>query len=443
MAMIRPEIDMKDSGIEYVGAIPKDWDLVRLRAYFGERKNKNKDGNETNLLSLSYGRIIRKNIDKTDGLLPASFNTYNIVEKNDIIIRPTDLQNDKRSLRTGLVTEHGIITSAYIDLMPIGNVDSRFVHYLLHSYDILKVFYNMGSGVRQGLNYSEFSKLKVPMPLLSEQQAIADYLDETCSRIDEIIAEAKASIDEYKELKQSILFETMTRGIQSDRKYKTCDYEWLGKVPEDWSLMKITHILDDNDSYPIGDGDHGLIKTDSYKSEGIPYIRVQNIGWGTPLLMDNVVYISKEDNERIKGSQLKPGDVLFVKTGATIGKTAIVPNNIPISNTTSHVGKITVSKEHNSKYIFYLLSSFIGYKQFWDIACMKATRPELSISEIKQMKVLIPSTRDEEDEIVEYLDNKLPEYETLICIKESLINDLEAYKKSLIYEVVTGKRRVV
>ena len=159
--------------------------------------------------------------------------------------------------------------------------------------------------------------------------------------------------------------------------------------------------------------------------------------------MDNVVYISKEDNERIKGSQLKPGDVLFVKTGATIGKTAIVPNNIPISNTTSHVGKITVSKEHNSKYIFYLLSSFIGYKQFWDIACMKATRPELSISEIKQMKVLIPSTRDEEDEIVEYLDNKLPEYETLICIKESLINDLEAYKKSLIYEVVTGKRRVV
>lgn len=185
--VIRPETEMKDSGIEYVGAIPNDWDLVRLRAYFGERKNKNKDGNETNLLSLSYGRIIRKNIDKTDGLLPVSFNTYNIVEKNDIIIRPTDLQNDKRSLRTGLVTEHGIITSAYIDLMPIGNVDSRFVHYLLHSYDILKVFYNMGSGVRQGLNYSEFSKLKVPMPLLSEQQAIADYLDETCSKIDVVL----------------------------------------------------------------------------------------------------------------------------------------------------------------------------------------------------------------------------------------------------------------
>lgn len=332
------------------------------------------------------------------------------------------------------VTEHALIASDKLNLV------EEYYGYVFESMNLIQYSKSSAQPVISG---DTLQKLRFPVPELSEQQAIADYLDETCSKIDEIIAEAKASIEEYKELKQSILFETMTRGIQSDRKYKTCDYEWLGKVPEDWSLMKITHILDDNDSYPIGDGDHGLIKTDSYKSEGIPYIRVQNIGWGTPLLMDNVVYISKEDNERIKGSQLKPGDVLFVKTGATIGKTAIVPNNIPISNTTSHVGKITVSKEHNSKYIFYLLSSFIGYKQFWDIACMKATRPELSISEIKQMKVLIPSTRDEEDEIVEYLDNKLPEYETLICIKESLINDLEAYKKSLIYEVVTGKRRVV
>ena len=332
------------------------------------------------------------------------------------------------------VTEHALIASDKLNLV------EEYYGYVFESMNLIQYSKSSAQPVISG---DTLQKLRFPVPELSEQQAIADYLDETCSKIDEIIAEAKASIEEYKELKQSILFETMTRGIQSDRKYKTCDYEWLGKVPEDWSLMKITHILDDNDSYPIGDGDHGLIKTDSYKSEGIPYIRVQNIGWVTPLLMDNVVYISKEDNERIKGSQLKPGDVLFVKTGATIGKTAIVPNNIPISNTTSHVGKITVSKEHNSKYIFYLLSSFIGYKQFWDIACMKATRPELSISEIKQMKVLIPSTRDEEDEIVEYLDNKLPEYETLICIKESLINDLEAYKKSLIYEVVTGKRRVV
>lgn len=425
--VIRPETEMKDSGIEWIGNIPNDWKVSRVGNFF----------------SFSSGDSLTNEDIRDDGMylvygangIRGYYFKYNLDKKRILLGRVGALVGNVHIVDEKVwVTEHALIASDKLNLV------EEYYGYVFESMNLIQYSKSSAQPVISG---DTLQKLRFPVPELSEQQAIADYLDETCSKIDEIIAEAKASIEEYKELKQSILFETMTRGIQSDRKYKTCDYEWLGKVPEDWSLMKITHILDDNDSYPIGDGDHGLIKTDSYKSEGIPYIRVQNIGWGTPLLMDNVVYISKEDNERIKGSQLKPGDVLFVKTGATIGKTAIVPNNIPISNTTSHVGKITVSKEHNSKYIFYLLSSFIGYKQFWDIACMKATRPELSISEIKQMKVLIPSTRDEEDEIVEYLDNKLPEYETLICIKESLINDLEAYKKSLIYEVVTGKRRVV
>ena len=425
--VIRPETEMKDSGIEWIGNIPNDWKVSRVGNFF----------------SFSSGDSLTNEDIRDDGMylvygangIRGYYFKYNLDKKRILLGRVGALAGNVHIVDEKVwVTEHALIASDKLNLV------EEYYGYVFESMNLIQYSKSSAQPVISG---DTLQKLRFPVPELSEQQAIADYLDETCSKIDEIIAEAKASIEEYKELKQSILFETMTRGIQSDRKYKTCDYEWLGKVPEDWSLMKITHILDDNDSYPIGDGDHGLIKTDSYKSEGIPYIRVQNIGWGTPLLMDNVVYISKEDNERIKGSQLKPGDVLFVKTGATIGKTAIVPNNIPISNTTSHVGKITVSKEPNSKYIFYLLSSFIGYKQFWDIACMKATRPELSISEIKQMKVLIPSTRDEEDEIVEYLDNKLPEYETLICIKESLINDLEAYKKSLIYEVVTGKRRVV
>lgn len=446
MAMIRPDTEMKDSGIECIESIPKGWITERIKNLFSERNEKVDDAEPNELLSVSeyYGVAPRSEKINSDTVLvrAESLQGYKRCEKNDIV---SNIMLAWKGAM-GISQYRGVVSPSYCVYAPQKDICSQYYHYLFRTDAYKGLFKKYSTGIiesRLRLYTEQFFERRAIVPPLSEQQAIADYLDEACSKIDEIIAEAKASIDEYKELKQSILFETMTRGIQSDRKYKTCDYEWLGKVPEDWSLMKIIHILDDNDSYPIGDGDHGLIKTDSYKSEGIPYIRVQNIGWGTPLLMDNVVYISKEDNERIKGSQLKPGDVLFVKTGATIGKTAIVPNNIPISNTTSHVGKITVSKEHNSKYIFYLLSSFIGYKQFWDIACMKATRPELSISEIKQMKVLIPSTRDEEDEIVEYLDNKLPEYETLICIKESLINDLEAYKKSLIYEVVTGKRKVV
>jgi len=173
---LNPDAETKDSGIEWVGAIPAHWSIHPVYNYFGERKNKNSFGNEDNLLSLSYGRVIRKDINTSDGLLPESFNTYNIVEAGDIIIRPTDLQNDKRSLRTGLVKEHGIITSAYIDLCPLKQVDSRYFHFLLHAYDVMKVFYNMGNGVRQGLNYSEFSRLMVFEPPYEEQVAMADYL---------------------------------------------------------------------------------------------------------------------------------------------------------------------------------------------------------------------------------------------------------------------------
>lgn len=203
-------VSMKDSGIEWVGEIPATWDVHPVYVYFGERKNKNYALQEQNLLSLSYGKIIRKDIDTVGGLLPSSFNTYNIVEAGDIIIRPTDLQNDKRSLRTGLVTEKGIITSAYIDLAPKGNINSEYFHYLLHSYDIQKVFYNMGNGVRQGLNYSEFSKLMVFAPPRDEQDSIVSYLNDRCSEIESIIAQKQEQLSVLADYKKSIIYEYVT-----------------------------------------------------------------------------------------------------------------------------------------------------------------------------------------------------------------------------------------
>lgn len=207
---LNPDAEMKDSGIEWVGMIPAHWPVHPVYTYFGERKNKNRFGTEDNLLSLSYGRVIRKDINTSDGLLPESFNTYNIVEAGDIIIRPTDLQNDKRSLRTGLVKEHGIITSAYIDLCPIKKVDSRYFHFLLHAYDVMKVFYNMGNGVRQGLNYSEFSRLMVFEPKYEEQVAIADFLDGKVAEIDGIIDQKKEQLEVLDSYKKSLIYEYVT-----------------------------------------------------------------------------------------------------------------------------------------------------------------------------------------------------------------------------------------
>lgn len=207
---LNPDAEMKNSGIEWIGEIPATWNIHPVYSYFRERKNKNSLGNENNLLSLSYGRIIRKDINANGGLLPESFNTYNIVEADDIIIRPTDLQNDKRSLRTGLVKEHGIITSAYIDLCPIKHVDSRYFHYLLHAYDVMKVFYNMGNGVRQGLNYSEFSKLMVFEPSYAEQVSIANYLDKKCTEINACIDDKQRQLEVLEEYKKSLIYEYVT-----------------------------------------------------------------------------------------------------------------------------------------------------------------------------------------------------------------------------------------
>ena len=204
---LNPDAEMKDSGIECVGNIPVHWDVRPLYYYFAERKKKNYLGQEQNLLSLSYGKVIRKDINTSEGLLPDSFNGYNIIEPGDIVLRLTDLQNDKRSLRTGLVKEHGIITSAYVTLKAAKEVVPEYFHYLLHAYDVMKVLYNMGNGVRQGLNYSELSKMHIVAPPLDEQKNIAARLDCVCKGIESIIASKKQQLAVIDSYKKSLIYE--------------------------------------------------------------------------------------------------------------------------------------------------------------------------------------------------------------------------------------------
>lgn len=207
---LNPDVEMKDSGIEWVESIPAHWDVRPLYYYFAERKKKNYLGQEQNLLSLSYGKVIRKDINTSEGLLPDSFNGYNIIEPGDIVLRLTDLQNDKRSLRTGLVKEHGIITSAYVTLKAAKEVVPEYFHYLLHAYDVMKVLYNMGNGVRQGLNYSELSKMHIVAPPLDEQKNIAARLDCVCKGIESIIASKKQQLAVIDSYKKSLIYEYVT-----------------------------------------------------------------------------------------------------------------------------------------------------------------------------------------------------------------------------------------
>ena len=199
--------------MEWIGEIPEDWDVKQLRTYFSRRINKNIHLQEKNLLSLSYGRIVRKNIDTKEGLLPESFDGYNIVEDGDIVIRGTDLQNDHRSLRTGLVTERGIITSAYMTLRSKENVNSTYYHYLLHCYDISKVFYSMGGGLRQSLDYWEFIRMPVLHPTDREQEEIISYIKTKCAAIDAAIEKKKKAIEKLEEYKKSLIYYAVTGKI--------------------------------------------------------------------------------------------------------------------------------------------------------------------------------------------------------------------------------------
>ena len=213
--------------------------------------------------------------------------------------------------------------------------------------------------------------------------------------------------------------------------------EWIGDIPDEWKCLRLAYIADQSHPYALGDGDHGLISADSYVDSGIPFIRVQNLGWTPELQLDSLAYISSKDNDKISGSVLRPGDVLFAKTGATIGKAGIVPDDMPVANTTSHVGKLTVSSGFYPRYIYYAISSQPTYRQFWDIAALKSTRPELSIADIEKIKLAVPGSYYEQRMIAQLLDGECLAINNSISLIDRQLTTLERYKSSLIYEAVT------
>lgn len=211
---LNPDVPLKDSGVEWIGQVPEHWELTIGMNVFRENKRDNKGMKENTVLSLSYGKIIIKPEEKLFGLVPESFETYQIVEPNDIIIRCTDLQNDQTSLRTGLAQDKGIITSAYLNLKVINNYSAKFLHYYLHVLDITKVLYKFGSGLRQNLSFLDFKRLPIIDVPLAEQQQIADYLDAQIAKIDQAIALKTAHIEKLKEYKSVLINDVVTGKVR-------------------------------------------------------------------------------------------------------------------------------------------------------------------------------------------------------------------------------------
>ena len=209
---LNPHVKMKATNIPWLKEIPEHWECVKLKMFCQENKEKNKGNIESCVLSLSYGNIIvKKNVNF--GLVPENYDSYQIVNPGNIILRLTDLQNDHKSLRTGLVKNRGIITSAYVGLI-VKNMNSEYTQLILHSYDVMKVFYGMGGGLRQSMSYTDIANVYIPVPPLSEQKQIVSYLDAKTSKIDKLIANITKEIECIKEYKQRLISDVVTGQIK-------------------------------------------------------------------------------------------------------------------------------------------------------------------------------------------------------------------------------------
>ena len=415
---------MKDSGLSWVGKIPSDWLAHPVYYYFGERKNKNIFGQEDNLLSLSYGRVIRKDINTNGGLLPESFNTYNIVEAGDIIIRPTDLQNDKKSLRTGLCLERGIITSAYIALRPIRRLNSGFFRYLLHAYDISKVFYNMGNGVRQGLNFSEFSRLMVFEPPIEIQDKITQYLDTATAKVDEIISDIQTQIDTLEQYKRSVITETVTKGLNPAAEMKDSGIEWVGRIPPHWPIHPVYSY------YGERKNKNRLGKEDNLLSLSYGRVIRKDINTNDGLLPESFnTYNIVESGDII----IRPTDLQNDKRSL---RTGLVKEHGII---TSAYIDLCPLKQVDSRYFHFLLHAYDVMKVFYNMG--NGVRQGLNYSEFSRLMVFEPPY-EEQVAMADYLETKVTEVDTIIEQKKEQMAVLDAYKRSLIFEYVTGKKEV-
>lgn len=248
MPTLPPYPAYKDPGVPWLGQIPAHWTQAPGRACYREKKVPNTGLQESTVLSLSYGQIVVKPPEKLHGLVPASFETYQIIDPGDTFVRPTDLQNDWNSLRFGLSRHRGIITSAYMCLHTEDSITREYGHLLLHAYDLKKVFYGLGSGLRQNLDWRDFKYLPCLAPPPDEQHAITRYLDHMDRRIRRYIRAKQKLIALLEEQKHAIIHQAVTRGLDPTVRLKPSGVAWLGDVPEHWEVVRSKYLFREIDT---------------------------------------------------------------------------------------------------------------------------------------------------------------------------------------------------
>ena len=399
---------------DWLPPLPAGWELKPFFALFDERVHPNSAQAVTDVLSLSYGRIVDRDVESNYGLLPASFDSYNIVEPQDIVMRLTDLQNDQRSLRTGQVEKRGIITSAYVTVTPKQTLHSRFAHYLLHGYDLAKLFYRMGGGLRQSMKFDDLKRMPVVLPPRMAQETIANFLDEQTARIDALIAEKEALIESLSELRSSQISEAVLVDAQG------------------WRQTRLKFLVRD-----IVDTEH---KTVPFFDDGEYLVaRTTNIKNGR-LTLEGAKYTDAAGYEEWTRRAVPcAGDILFTRE-APAGEACLVPSGLPLC-----LGQRTVLirlDQSKADAVFVLWSLYGGLAaRFISDLSQGSTVAHFNMPDIGNIPLFIGPIGEQRERAIK-LASKLAQVDSLMLHVTEHIDRLREYRASLISAAVTGQLNI-
>ena len=428
--MLKKYDKYKDSGVKWLGEIPCCWKLVKTGRMFRNTKEiVGKKSNSTQRLALTLNGVIKRDINDAEGLQPEQFDSYQYLRKNQLVFKLIDLENVNTS-RVGLCPfEEGMVSPAYIVLYNNSD-DNRYYHYYFLSLWHNEIFNHLGGdGVRSALNSKDLLNIPTFALSIEEQQTIANYLDKKCSDIDNTIETEKSIIEKLKEYKQSIITETVTKGLDKSVELKDSGVKWIGKIPIKWRVVKLKVITQN-----IGDGLHG---TPKYSDTGeFFFINGNNIGGRFLSIKEDTAKLSKEEARKYF-IELNSRTILISLNG-TIGNTSRYNQEKIILSKSA--GYINLKSNINIDFVEYWLHSDC-VKLCFELSFSGTTIKNLSLETLRNLYIVFP-TQQEQSKIANYLDKKCYQIDETIEKKEQLIEKLTEYKKSLIYECVTGKRRV-
>lgn len=417
--------EMKDSGVAWIGEIPEEWDLLRFKDHYKNIKEvAGEKSFEYDRLALTLNGVIKRKKDDSDGLQPKEFDGYQILRKNDFIFKMIDLQNISTS-RVGLSQYTGLVSPAYIRFTP-RKKDSfnKFVYYYLMSMYYNCVFNNLGgNGVRSALNASDMGRLMIPYPKIETQHQIATYLDQKCTQIDALITNQQKQIEKLKAYKQSLITETVTKGLNPDVPMKDSGVEWIGEIPEDWKVIRVKNLLNER-------------KERSLTGEEEPLSMSQKVGLVPTKILDMIPNMA---SSFVGAKIVYINDLVFNKLKAHLGVFSVSMYNGLVSP--DYAVYYSTGKA-NLKYLEYLFKTPQCICEFRKRSTgIAAGLTRLYTDGLFAIECPYPSF-NEQQAIVSYLDQKCTQIDSLIAIKQRKIEKLQQYKKSLIYEYVTGKKEV-